>query len=173
MIAQNKWRAARIRYENNEDCTQQDIADDLGCSRQAVCVKSKKEDWQKLTVFNNEITAPKPGRPRLDTDETIAIIMDTYAMTGNRAMACRQAGIDEKTLQKWCLKDEDLSLTLGRAREAHLIGQYRKIANSKDWKAAKEILARASETRDQWGDIQEKGPTIILNIHRDEVIIES
>jgi len=29
-----------------------------------------------------------------------------------------------------------------------------------------------TKTKEQWGDIQEKGPTIILNIHRDEVIIE-
>jgi len=93
-------------------------------------------------------------------------------MTGNRAMACRQAGIDEETLRNWCIEDNDLSVTLSRAREAHLIGQYKKIASSKDWKAAKEILARAAETKEQWGDIQEKGPTIILNIHRDEVIIE-
>ena len=57
-------------------------------------------------------------------------------------------------------------------REAFLVGQQRKIANAKDWKAAQAILSRAPETRDQWGEVVQKGPTIILNIHRDEVIID-
>jgi hypothetical protein len=58
------------------------------------------------------------------------------------------------------------------ARDKHLLGQYSKIANAKDWKAAKEILGRAPETREQWGEVHEKGPQIILNIHRDEVTID-
>ena len=106
-------------------------------------------------------------------DENIATIVDTYALTGSKAMACRQVGIDDKTLYNWCQELPELSLTLTAARENHLIGQYRKIADAPDWKAAKEILSRAAETRDQWGETHDKGPTIILNIHRDEIVIES
>lgn len=136
----------------------------------------KKYAWVKvdnsLPVVDKEFYIDLPAGSDVCTDELMALIVDTYAVTGNKSMACRQAGIDEKTLRNWCSETPGLSLTLASAREAHLIGQYKKIANAKDWKAAKEILARAPETKEQWGEIQEKGPQVILNIHRDEVIIE-
>jgi len=87
-------------------------------------------------------------------------------------MACEQAGIDEKSLYNYCQELPDLSLTLRVARQDHLLGQYRKIANAKDWKAAKEILSRAPETKEQWGETHEKGPQIILNIKRDVLTID-
>ena len=130
----------------------------------------------KFAGVDNKIgpdESPKYVALSLRTPEKIAQIIDTYALTGNKAMACRQVGIDDKTLYNWCQELPELSLTLTAAREAHLIGQYRKIADAKDWKAAKEILSRAPETRDQWGETHDKGPTIILNIHRDEIVIES
>jgi len=129
----------------------------------------------KFSGVDNQVgtvETPKYVALSLKSHERVATIIDTYALTGNKAMACEQAGIDDKTLYRWCQKDEDLALTLRAARSAHLLGQYEKIANAKDWKAAKEILARAPETKEQWGEIQEKGPTIILNIHRDEVTID-
>lgn len=164
------WKAAKLKYETTE-CTQQDIADELECSRQCVHNHVKKEGWLKFTGID-EIRGDNGQYLSVQSDEKIASIIDTYALTGNKTMACEQAGIDDKTLFRWCEDEPDLALTLRVARQAHLIGQYRKIANAKDWKAAKEILARAPETKEQWGDIQEKGPTIVLNIHRDEVIIE-
>lgn len=148
----------------------------MGCSRQAVNSHVKKQGWLKFTGVDTESSVGKSydvvelGKM---TDDNVAKIIDTYALTGNKAMACRQVGIDDKTLYNWCEKLPSLSLTLATCREDHLLGQYRKIADAKDWKAAKEILARAPETKEQWGEIQEKGPTIILNIHRDEVVIES
>jgi hypothetical protein len=83
------------------------------------------------------------------SDENIAVIIDTYALTGRKDMACRQVHIDDKTLFRWCQKEPELALAMQAARDKHLLGQYSKIANAKDWKAAKEILGRAPETREQ------------------------
>jgi hypothetical protein len=140
------------------------IAEDLGVSRQAVSVRAKKEQWSKQLVdivdnLDLDCTSVVAGSARgKRSDENIAVIIDTFALTGNKSMACRQVGIDDDTLLRWCKAEPELTATMRAARDAHLIGQYRKIANAKDWKAAKEILARSPETRDQWGEVREKGP---------------
>ncbi len=53
------------------------------------------------------------------------------------------------------------------ARKQHLVEQFMKISQAPDWKAAKEILSRSPETKDQWGEQETKGPTIVLNILRE------
>jgi len=75
-------------------------------------------------------------------------------------------------MERWAKSEPELAVAMQACRAKHLIDQYRKIADAQDWKAAKEILARAPETREQWGKTQDKGPTVILNIHRDEVVTE-
>ena len=177
MISRERWLKARQTYETS-DASMSQIADKLGCSRQAVSMRAKRESWSKRLVDVVDSLSLKCAEPVKGSqlgkrsDENIAIIIDTYALTGNKSMACRQVGIVDQTLRNWCEAEPELLATMTSAREAHLIGQYKKIADAKDWKAAKEILARAPETRDQWGEVREKGPQIILNIHRDEVVIE-
>ena len=73
-------------------------------------------------------------------------------------------------LSKWLNDDPEYS-QLAEARRAQFInGQITKIANAKDWKAASFLIARDPTTREQYGEhVQDKGPTIVLNIHRDDV----
>ena len=176
MPSKDAWALARSKYESRQ-ITQAELAQELGCSRQAVAKRIKREGWLPYVPMQPIEELPQlpqvaGSRAGLRCDENIATIIDTYALTGNKAMACRQVGISPDTLRNWCESEPELSVSMLAAREKHLIGQYRKIASAKDWKAAKEILARSPETKDQWGEVHEKGPQIILNIHRDEVIIE-
>jgi len=165
------WQEAREQYETS-DCTQQDIALEMGVTKQAVNNRAKREGWSKSTPSPLPMTTPVAGSRRgLRCEENIATIIDTYALSGNKALACRQVGISQETLRLWCDEEPELLDIMRASRDQHLLGQYRKIANSKDWHAAKEILSRAVETREQWGENREKGPTIVLNIHRDEVVI--
>ena len=123
----------------------------------------------------HELECAKPverSKLGIRSPENITEIINVYALTGSRTLACQRVGIDDKTLYNWCQAEQSLSLAMTSERTNHLLGQYQKIADAKDWKAAKEILGRAPETKDQWGDVVEKGPTIILNIHRDEVVID-
>jgi transposase-like protein len=176
-LTEARWEKARQQYETS-DASLAAVAESVGVSRQAVSVRAKKEQWSKKLVDivdDLSLTCSKPtagSQLGKRSDENIAVIIDTFALTGNKSMACRQVGIDESTLRRWAEAEPELALTMTSAREAHLIGQYRKIAEAKDWKAAAQILARSPETRDVWGEVREKGPQIILNIHRDEVIIE-
>ena len=76
-------------------------------------------------------------------------------------------GIDRETLARWVAKEPELAAEMQAKRNQFLAVQYEKIASTRDWKAAKEILARAPETKGDWGEVQKEGPTIVLNIQRD------
>lgn len=165
-------------YETRPGTTYQDVADLVGCTRQAVYKRSKKDGWLKASQLpesleNTAVVTPKANRSiGIRTDENIAQLINNYALTGSKVTACRSIGIDDSCLHKWCKETPELGVEMQMARDAFLLGQVRKIANAKDWKAAKEVLSRAPETKEQWGEVHEKGPRIVLNIHRDEVIID-
>ena len=179
MISKARWESARLRYETDCRVTQQALAQELACSRQAVSKKAIKENWTKATTETLEVArnlnCSKPiagSQFGKRSPENIAEIINVFALTGNKSLACRRVGISPDTLERWARSEPELAVAMRAYRSQHLIDQYQKIARAPDWKAAKEILARAPETRDQWGKTQDKCPTIILNIHRDEVVIE-
>lgn len=174
MPTKAEWAAARFKYETDPDCSQTSLGEELGCSQQAVAKRCKSESWIKADlpdeVESLDIVKPVSGsKLGIRSKETIAELVNVYAMTGNKASACRIVGIDEKTLHNWCKEDPKLSIVMSSYRDKFLLGQFQKIATARDWKAAKEILARAPETKDQWGHEQQEAPKIILNIHRDIV----
>ncbi len=180
MISKLQWESARLRYDTDCMVTQEGLAQELGCSRQAVSKRAIKDSWSKATIEALEIArnldCSKPiagSKFGKRSPENIAEIVNVFALTGNKSLACRRVGISPDSLERWAKSEPELAVAMQAYRSQHLIDQYQKIAHAPDWKAAKEILARAPETRDQWGKTQDKGPTIILNIHRDEVVIES
>ena len=174
MATEAEWEKGRLKYETRPGCTYEDIADIVGVSRQAVHKRSKKDGWLKCTVDKElPVPEPKPGSELgIRSEANIAEIINVYALSGSKARACRAVGIDDTTLYRWGEELPELALEMSAAREAFLIGQHRKIATAKDWKAAQFLLSRAPETKEQFGETVEKGPRIILNIHRDEVVID-
>ena len=179
MISERQWESAQLRYETDCMVTQESLARELGCTRQAVSKRVIKDSWAKATTETLEVArnlnCSKPiagSQFGKRSPENIAEIINVFALTGNKSLACRRVGISPDTLERWARSEPELAVAMRAYRSQHLIDQYQKIARAPDWKAAKEILARAPETRDQWGKTQDKGPTIILNIHRDEVVIE-
>ena len=174
MATRAEWEKGRLKYETRPGCTYDDIATIVGVSRQAVHKRSKKDGWLKCEVDKElPVPEPKPGSALgLRTEANIAELINVYALTGKKASACRAVGINDQTLYNWVADTPQLSVEMSAAREAFLIGQHRKIATAKDWKAAQFLLSRAPETKEQFGETVEKGPRIILNIHRDEVVID-
>lgn len=177
-IPDSVWARGRKEYETAPGTTYQDVGEIVGCTRQAVYKRSKKEGWLKAaplpeSLENAPCVKPVAGSALgLRSPDNVAKLINNYALTGSKATACRSVGIDNQTLYNWCEETPELSVEMQMARDAMLLGQVSKIVNANDWKAAKEVLSRAPETREVWGETQEKGPRIILNIHRDEVIID-
>lgn len=174
MPTKDQYAAARLDYESDPTCTFKILGEDLGVSAQAVQKRAKKEGWEKPdpelmeVVEQLPIAQPVPGSALgIRSKENLSKIIVTYSQTGNKKLTAGVVGISRETLRKWCLEDPELLALMDSARKQHLVNQYGKIANARDWKAAKEILARAPETKEDWGEVQSQGPTIVLNIIRE------
>jgi hypothetical protein len=174
MPTKAEYAQARLDYESDPTITYKILGDRLGVSHQAVQKRGKKEGWVKAedglskVVQDLPIAQPKEGRSLgLRTADNLAKIVHTYAITGNKKLSAGVVGITDQTLRNWCKEDEEFLLLMSASRKAHLVNQFEKIASARDWKAAKEILSRAPETKDEWGEVESKGPTIVLNILRE------
>lgn len=174
MVSKAEYAEARLEYESDPTCTFKILGEKLGVSHQAVQKRAKKDGWQKAddglaeVVKDLPITEPVSGsKLGLRSSENIAKIVRTYAVTGNKRLSAGVVGITDQTLRNWCEEDHELLLLMSASRKAHLVNQFDKIANARDWKAAKEILSRAPETKEDWGEQETKGPTIVLNILRE------
>jgi DNA-binding XRE family transcriptional regulator len=153
VIRKAQWESARLRYETDSMVTQEALAQELGCSRQAVSKKAIREGWTKASSPALEVArsldCSKPiagSQFGKRSPENIAEIINVFALTGNKSLACRRVGISPDTLARWAKAEPELAVAIQAYRSQHLIDQYRKIANATDWKAAREILARAPET---------------------------
>ncbi len=152
----------------------------FGVSGAMVGRRCKADNWDRASskslasLADTSISKPCNGSSRGKRNlEKLQEIVNVYGKTGSIAITSGCVDIDPGTLDNWCKEEPELSRQMMIARHKQLAKHFDVIVDSKDWKAHKEILARSPETKEQWGDIQEKGPTIILNIHRDEVVIES
>ena len=55
MVSKLQWESAQLRYETDCMVTQESLAQELGCSRQAVSKKVIKENWTKATTQALEV----------------------------------------------------------------------------------------------------------------------
>lgn len=153
-----------------------ELAECLGCTHQNVSKRAKRDGWTKAkrefapVAQDSSLVYPTRGS-ELGTrsPENIQHIINTYAVSGNKSLTAGVVGIDRETLRRWVAQEPELAAEMEAARKQHLVKHYNNIANAgeRDWKASKEILARAPETKDDWGEVQKEGPTIVLNIVRD------
>ena len=172
------WDEAKLKYETDATVTQASLARDLGVTPQAVSLRAK--DWHKASgelvelVEQLPITSPKQGSELgVRSAENIAQMVEVYAMTGRKTFASGVIGIDTATMWRWCEEDPELAMLLSAERNKFLAKRIRNIAEAKDWKSDLKLLQAAKETEGQFADDKQKeAPTIILNIHRDAVVIE-
>lgn len=167
------WESARFEYETDATVTQTQLAEELGVTHQAVSKRAKREGWKKAEDFTEVAEQLPSSLPRAGSElgkrspENLSTLINVYATTGNKTLAAGSIGISRETFRLWCQEDPQLLAEISAQRKTFLAKQFNKIANAKDWKAAKEILARARETRDEWAEQRKEAPTIILNIQRD------
>ena len=151
-----------------------------GVSGAMVGRKAKDEKWVRAEVKSIEsladtnIAKPCNGSEiGKRSPELLQEAINVFALSGSKKHACNQVGISTKTFDRWCAEEPELVRQITIARTKQLSKHMRVIADSKDWKAHLKMLQVAPETKEQFADHKkDEGPTIILNIHRDEVVIE-
>jgi len=140
--------------------------------------KAKQGNWTRPKLpeslaETSLIKATQGSEVGKRSEDTLTQFLSVLAVSGDKKLACRAAGITEQTIANWCNEDPKLLAEMMRVRARKLAELICKIADSKDWKAHLKMLQVAPETKEQFADHKkDEGPTIILNIHRDEVVIE-
>ena len=169
----------RTVFETKHDIGYATLGRMFGVSGAMVGRRCKAENWGRASskslasLADTSIAKSCAGSVSgKRSPELLQELINVLAVTGSKKHACTHVGISTATLKQWCEEEPELLNQIEVARAKQLTKHFNVIADSRDWKAHKEILARSPETKEQWGDIQEKGPTIILNIHRDEVVID-
>ncbi len=170
------WAELQMCFETS-DISNAKLGEMYGVSGVMVGRKAKQGNWTRPKLpeslaETSLIKTTQGSEVGKRSEDTLTQFLSVLAVSGDKKLACRAAGITEQTITNWCNEDPELLAEMMRVRARKLAELFFKIADSKDWKAAKEILARAPETKEQWGEVHDSGPTIVLNIHRDEVTVE-
>ncbi len=175
------WTEVRAVFETKHDIGFAELGRMYGVSGAMVGRTAKNEKWVRAEVKSIESLADKAiakpcngSGPGKRSPEILQEIITVLALSGSKKHACNQVGIATKTFDRWCNEEPELVRQITVARARQLSKHMRAIADSKDWKAHLKMLQVAPETKEQFSDSRkDEGPTIILNIHRDEVVIES
>ena len=173
------WDAIRVRYARGETAYAISKSMDGRPTRQGIRKRAEREDWLRIDpeipecVRNLELLKIDSEHPRKRTPETVNAILEFIQRGATEEMAARAAGISPRTHRQWKSGDPDFARLIEVARARKLVEWVEKIDQAKDWKAQHKLLQVAPETREQFADRRkDESPTIILNIHRDEVVIE-
>ena len=186
MTQKYDWDSIRDRFESGE--TSGAISKSLAGSptRQGIQKRANREGWLKISVdarqaARNLPSIQNPTFPRAPSNElgyrsqkNAQRILSALERGASPKIAAKAVGLSEDQLKAWMNDDRQFSMEIG-ARAAQIAGENLwKIMNTKDWRAWKWILEHGPFSREEYGSQQSKneGPTIILNIHRDEVVIE-
>jgi len=177
------WDAIQVRYTQGE--TAYAISKSLAGvpSKVGISKRAKREGWGRInedtmrTAENLPIVRRASGSALgKRAPENIALILESIELGATEKVAAGIAGISPKTLTRWKQEDPRLAMEIHARRSqnvAEMLGHINQAAQ-KDWKAAAWSLERDPYSREEFSNRnkEKEMPTIILNIHRDEVVIE-
>lgn len=170
------WDLIRLRYESGK--TPYAISRDLGGrpSKQGIAKRAQREGWQQdasnILAVAEQLPIVKQAQalagPSKCTAERVAFVLELIGRGSSPKMAAAAAGISSKTLSRWTKDDPQLAEQIRQARAGKLCEWVSHIdaAASRDWKAAKDLLAAAPDA-DDFNSQHHGGITIVLNIDRD------
>ena len=177
------WDAIHLRYKQVE--TAYSISKSLGGvpSKVGIMKRAKREGWRRIeeetmrTAENLPIVRRASGSALgKRAPENIALILESIEIGATEKVAAGIAGISPKTLTRWKQEDPRLAMEIHARRSQNVAEKLRCIndASRKDWKAAAWSLERDPYSREEFSNRNKEKdmPRIILNIHRDEVVIE-
>ena len=173
------WDSIRVRLARGETAYQ--ISKSLGGkpARQYIMKYAKKRDWMigesNIPDYVKNLPLVQNGGKQLSkrTPETVNAILGFIGSGAPLDVAANAAGITPQTLYRWQTECPEFRGLVRTARANKQVEWVEKLDQAKDWKAQLKLLQVSPETKEHFADRQKnEGPTIILNIHRDEVVVE-
>lgn len=177
------WDVIHLRFKQGE--TPYAISKSLGGipSKVGIMKRAKREGWERIdeetmrTAENLPIVRRASGSALgKRAPENIALILESIEIGATEKVAAGIAGISPKTLTRWKQEDPRLAMEIHARRSQNVAEMLRHIneAAQRDWKAAAWSLERDPYSREEFSNRnkEKEMPIIILNIHRDEVVIE-
>lgn len=180
------WGAICDRYENGE--TAYSISKSL-CGRPSkvgIQKRANREGWIRVSLdakkaARNLPSVREPTFPRAPSDElgkqtveNAQLVLSAFERAASPKIAAGLVGLTQGQLKTWMDKDHQFAMEI-RSRAAQVAADHvRGIRDTEDWKAWKWLLEQNPFSREEYGSqsSKDKQPTIVLNIHRDEVVID-
>lgn len=179
MTQKYDWDAIRVRFARGETCHAISKSMNGKPTRQGIMKRAKRENWLQgnssipESVKNLPLVQSDSKLPRKRTPEAVNAIVEFISKGATEEMAARATGIHPRTLYNWKLECSEFAAMIEVARAQKVVEWVDKIDRARDWKAHFKLLQVAPETKEQFSDRRkDEGPTIILNIRRDELVIE-
>jgi len=175
------WDVIRVRYARGETCHAISKSMDGKPTRQGIMKRAKRENWLEgnseipASIKNLSLVQTGSKLPRKRSPEAVNAVLGFIDQGATEEMAARAAGIHPKTLYNWKLECPEFAAMIAVARARKQVEWVNNIdrAGKKDWKASDRLLQADPDTREIFGrQVKQEGPKIILNIHRDEVVID-
>jgi len=174
-LPKETWEEIRIKFETDSTVNCVSLAKQYGVTRQAVDGRMRKEGWKKANknvakLAEQFVVTEISGKA---TPENLAQFLNCMALFRNEKLACDVIGVDPKTVWRWKEKDAQFARAVGVARARKVTTWLECIdrAAQNDYKAALELLKRAPETRDTFGESRDAGTKIVFNIVRDRALV--
>ena len=175
-LTKEQWAEIRTKFETDSTVNCVTLAKQYGVTRQAVDGKMRKEGWVKANSQTLDVAKEFPIVESANnaTPEAIAQFLNCMSLLRSEKLACDVIGVDPSTVWRWKKADESFAkaVQIARARKVTSWLQCVDQAAQSDYKAALELLKRAPETRDTFGESRETGTKIVFNIVRDNVTID-
>jgi len=180
------WESIQDRYETGE--TAAAISKKLNGSptRQGIQLRANREGWIRILpdtkqAVRNLPSTQEPLIPRAASDElgkrtvgNARLLLTAFERGASPKIAAGLVGLTQDQLKTWMNDDHQFAMEI-TSRAAQVAAEYvRGIGGAEDWKAWKWILERDPFSREEYGTqrTEKVQPTIVLNIHRDEVVVQ-
>lgn len=166
------WHEIEQRVRAGEPCRA--ISRDLTSrgrpiSHVAISRRANKRGWlQPVNAEPTSVPVNLPGRQTLSQRQAV---LEALRNGATLQLAALSVGVTESTLRNWRREDLSFEAEVAKARGIELVGQVqniRRAAEKGDWRAAAHLLAKAPETKAEWGENEARAPAlnITLNIER-------
>ena len=185
-MKKHNWKDIRARYEAGENCAVISRIHDGKPTRHGIRKRAIREGWLSISPDTKQAVRDLPSlNPSLQratskelgkrTEGNAQLILTAFERGASPKIAAGLVGLTSDDLKKWINDDHQFAME-AMSRSAQAAGEHiQSIGDQDDWRAGKWLLEHGPFSREEYGAqrAEKEAPTIILNIHRDKVVIES